>query len=170
MATLPNNAPPQSQKSARFLHKAFEVGIFLKGADGVLELLGGLLLLLYARPTQIARILTALTQHELSEDPHDVIANFLVHSAARLSEQAVFFGALYLLIHGVVKIFLVVALWRDRLWAYPVAIAFFLAFAAYQTYRYSYSHAPWLLVLTLLDIAITWLTLQEYRRLTASRA
>ncbi len=50
------------------LDRTFEVGIILKGLDGALEVLGGLLLLLVS-PAAINRVTTTLTQHELSEDP-----------------------------------------------------------------------------------------------------
>jgi hypothetical protein len=42
--------------------------IILKGLDGVLEVLGGLLLLVVS-PATIDRVVTSLTQHELSEAP-----------------------------------------------------------------------------------------------------
>jgi uncharacterized membrane protein len=59
------------------LDQTFEVGIILKGLDGVLEVLGGLLLLVVS-PATIDRLVTGLTQHELSEDPHDFLATHLL--------------------------------------------------------------------------------------------
>ena len=50
------------------LDQTFEVGIILKGLDGLLEVIGGLLLLVVS-PATIDRVVTSLTQHELSEDP-----------------------------------------------------------------------------------------------------
>ena len=50
------------------LDQAFEVGIILKGLDGALEVIGGLLLLVVS-PATIDRVVTSLTQHELSEIP-----------------------------------------------------------------------------------------------------
>jgi uncharacterized membrane protein len=68
------------------LDRAFEGGIILKGLDGVLEMLGGLLLVLVS-PATIDRIITTLTQHELSEDPHDFIATHLLKTAHGLTAQ-----------------------------------------------------------------------------------
>jgi uncharacterized membrane protein len=62
------------------LDQTFEVGITLKGLDGVLEVIGGLLLLVIS-PATIDRIVTSLTQHELSEDPHDLLATHLLKTA-----------------------------------------------------------------------------------------
>ena len=50
------------------LDQTFEVGIILKGLDGLLEVIGGLLLFVVS-PATIDRVVTSLTQHELSEDP-----------------------------------------------------------------------------------------------------
>jgi uncharacterized membrane protein len=66
------------------LDRAFLVGIVLKGLDGVLEIVGGTLLLLVS-PLTIDRISSTLTQHELSEDPHDFLANHLLHAAGALT-------------------------------------------------------------------------------------
>ena len=61
-------------KPHNLLDRTFEVGIALKGINAAFELIGGVLL--FAIPPQhINRLVTALTQSELSEDPHDFIAS-----------------------------------------------------------------------------------------------
>ena len=62
------------------LDRLFEIGIIIKGLNGAAELLGGLLLL-FASPGNIRHLALILTQGELSEDPHDVIAHYLLHTA-----------------------------------------------------------------------------------------
>ena len=74
------------------LDRTFLVGIVLKGIDGVLEVLGGLLLLLVS-PASINRLTISITQHELSEDPHDFIATHLLKTAHGLTGSGVHFGA-----------------------------------------------------------------------------
>jgi uncharacterized membrane protein len=58
----------------------------------------------------------------------------------------------------------VVALLRDKLWAYPWMIAFLLVFIAYQGYRPTFAPSAWLSGLTVFDIVIVWLTWREFRR------
>jgi uncharacterized membrane protein len=145
-------------------HRFFLISVITKGVDGVLEVVGGVLLLLVS-PTQLYAIARMLTQHELTQDPDDAVANYLLHSTQALSADAKTFGALYLLWHGVVKVLLVAALLQRRRWAYPLAIVAFLLFLVYQLYRYSHTHAPELLVLSVLDIFVIVLTWLEYRRL-----
>ncbi|WP_427016791.1 DUF2127 domain-containing protein [Pseudarthrobacter sp. P1] len=105
-------------KPADWWDRLFAIGTIAKGLDGVLELIGGILLLLVT-PAELQHLVAVLTQHELSEDPHDFIASYLLHSAAGLTGSAVLFGAVYLLVHGLVKVVLVIALLRNKLWAYP---------------------------------------------------
>ena len=160
---------------ARFLHgdlldRAFLVGIVIKGLDGVLEVGGGLLLLLVS-PSTIVSVVQALTQHELSEDPHDFLSTHLLHATGTLTGATLTFGAVYLISHGVVKIVLVAALLRNQIWAYPWTIAFLVAFILYQLYRLTFAPSIGLVGLTVFDVVVAWLTIREYQRQRAvSRA
>ncbi len=155
-------------KSGDLLDRAFAVGIILKGLDGVLEVVGGFLLLVVS-PTTIDRLTRALTQHELSQDPHDFLANYVLHAAGSLTGSSIQFGAVYLISHGVVKIVLVAALLRSKLWAYPWMIAFLIAFIAYQIYRMTFAFSIGLLALTVFDILVVWLTYREYGKQRTTR-
>jgi uncharacterized membrane protein len=156
-------------KSEDRLDRAFEIGIILKGLDGVLELIGGVLLVAMS-PAAINRIVRSLTQHELSEDHHDLIAAYLTRMSHSLTASAVTFAAAYLLLHGIAKIVLVVALLRNKLWAYPWMIALLVAFIGYQLYRIAVHPTLGLTLLTVFDAAVAWLTWREYRRQRQHRA
>jgi uncharacterized membrane protein len=109
-------------------------------------------------------VVTNLTQHELSEDSHDFLATRLLRTAHGLTGAAVVFGAVYLLAHGLVKVVLVAALLKNRLWAYPWMIGFLGIFIVYQIYRLSYKPSVGLTALTIFDAVIAWLTYREYRK------
>jgi uncharacterized membrane protein len=155
-------------RSKDLLDRTFETGILLKGLDGVLELIGGALLLVVS-PATINRIIGGLTQHELSEDPHDIIATHLLRISHGLTGSAVGFAAAYLLLHGIVKVVLVLALLRNKIWAYPWMIAFLVAFIAYQLYRIALDVTVGLTVLTVFDAIIVWLTWREYQKQRTAR-
>jgi len=155
-------------KSGDLLDRAFAVGIILKGIDGVLEVVGGFLLLVVS-PATIDQVSRALTQHELSEDPHDFLATHLLHAAGSLTGSSLQFGAAYLLLHGVVKIVLVAALLKDKIWAYPWMLAFLLVFIVYQSYRMTFAFSIGLLGLTIFDLVVVWLTYREYGKQRAAR-
>lgn len=158
-----------NMESQNIIHEAFRIGIFLKGIDGVLEIIGGFLLLAI-NPLTINKIVLALTQHEIVEDSKDFIANYLINAAHNLSVSSQLFFSFYLLSHGAIKIFLVVLLWQKRLWAYPVAIVFFILFIFYQVYRYIRFPSAWLIFLTIFDvfvIALTWLEYKNIKKLVS---
>ena len=147
-----------------WVDRLFLIGVVGKGLDALAEVAGGLLLLLVLRPVQIRTVVRVLTQDELSEDPHDVLANWLTRFADRLNVDALTFGAVYLLAHGLVKLVLVIALLTNRLWAYPWMITVLLVFIAYQVYRLITSPSAGMLILTIFDLVVTVLTVIEYRR------
>jgi len=72
-------------------------------------------------------------------------------------------------LHGVVKIVLVTALLRNKVWAYPWMIAFLIAFIAYQVYRMTFAFSIGLLGLTVFDLVVVWLTYREYGKQRAAR-
>ncbi len=145
------------------LDRAFEVAVALKGLDGVLELVGGVLLLAIS-PSTISSVVRTLTQHELSQDPRDFLATHLLNATEKLTAGSLRFGAAYLLLHGVVKVALVAAVLRNKLWAYPWMIAFLLAFIAYQVYRLTFAPSASLVALTIFDALVVALTVREYRK------
>jgi uncharacterized membrane protein len=155
-------------KSGDLLDRAFAIGILLKGLDGVLEVVGGILLLVLS-PATIDNLTRALTEHELSEDPHDFLAVHLLHAAGSLTGSSLEFGAAYLLLHGVVKVVLVAALLRDKIWAYPWMIVFLIVFIVYQMYRMTFAFSIGLFGLTVFDVVVVWLTYREYGKQRAAR-
>ena len=150
------------------LDRTFRISVALKGLDGVLEVIGGLVLL-FISPDTLQAWARTLTAHELAQDPHDFIARHLLNSASQLSHGTTLFGAAYLLTHGIAKIVLVVAVLRGQLWAYPWMIALLGVFIVYQVYRLSYRLSVGLLLLTLFDMFVVVLTVLEYRRKRTSR-
>ena len=164
---------PAADASARplspALDKTFKIGLVLKGLDGVLEVIGGILLL-FLSPHAIEHIVRMLTAHELREDPHDLIARYLLHTASHITTRTTLFGAIYLLSHGAAKIVLVVLVLLDKLWAYPWLIVLLLAFIAYQLYRITFVHfSVGLAALTVFDAVLVWLTWREYQSKKARR-
>jgi uncharacterized membrane protein len=135
----------------------------------LIECAGGILLYLVTTDT-IASWVNMLTQEELIEDPNDFIAGHLSRMAAGFSFASKEFYAFYLLSHGLIKLLLVIGLLRGKLWSYPASLVALGAFMAYQIYRYSYTHSPGLLVLTVFDAAVMWLIWQEWRGVRRHRS
>jgi uncharacterized membrane protein len=154
----------QKSRDGKTVHILFLIGVLAKAVDGVLEILGGLFLL-FIGPEHLHRWLAALTQHELSEAPNDLVARLLLGVQAQLTERTRIFATVYLIVHGLIKIGLVVAMLRRKLWAFPTAIVIFVLFIIYQVYRYTITGAYWLLVLSAIDLIVIVLIWLEYRHL-----
>jgi uncharacterized membrane protein len=150
-------------------HRLFRWGVIVKGVDGALEVVGGIVALVID-PQTLSAAVRVLTSHELSEDPADRIASLLRHVAEHVSSATTLFAGAYLLGHGLVKLLLMVGLLRERLWVFPAALGFLGVFVAYQSYRGILAHSIVLALLTALDLAVVLLVWLEYRHLRRARA
>jgi uncharacterized membrane protein len=104
----------------------------------------------------------AVLHQELSEDPQDFVATHLVRASQYFAGSGKYFASLYLLSHGAIKLVLVVALLRNKLWAYPFMIVTLAVFVCYQMYRFALSHSVAMILLTLFDVVVILLTWLEY--------
>ncbi len=147
----------------RFLHFLYLLGVWFKGIDGILEVVGGVLLLVVSEAA-VRGIVATLTRHELSEDPDDWVATHLRMAVSHLSANTRLFAAAYLLGHGAIKIFLVWGgLLRGKRWAFPTAIGFLALFIGYQIYRTIDHFSLCLTTLTVVDFIVLLLIWREYR-------
>ena len=161
-ATKPTVAPPPDAAHERFdrlAHETFEGAILLKGAFAVLEAGAGIVLWLVG-PTPILHLLALYPA-----DHSDWLAATLLHAARGFSMQAEQFFAVYLMAHGVVKLALVLGLFRRRRWAYPTSIVVMAMFVAYQMWRFTLTHGVGLLALSVFDTLLVALIWREWRRL-----
>jgi uncharacterized membrane protein len=148
----------------RLLHRTFETSLVLKGLFALSELCLGLGLYLVGSDAIVAAV-HVLTAHEISQDPTDPIARFLLARAGDLTETVRQFYAFYLASHGALKLAMVGLLLRGVLWAYPLSIVALIGFVIYQLALMSAGPSLGLVLLTLLDLAVIALTIHEYRRL-----
>jgi uncharacterized membrane protein len=144
------------------IHQLFKISVLLKGAHALIECIGGLGLA-FVSTSAIVNLVNTLTQDELIEDPNDFVATHLLSLAQTFTVSSQHFYAFYLLSHGLIKVFLVIGLLRNKLWAYPVSLVVLGLFIVYQLYRFSYMHGLGLIVLTVLDVLVMGLIWHEYR-------
>lgn len=146
----------------KYWHELFEVGITLKGFNGIWETVTGFLFLVLSKDT-LHRGFSYVTRNELFEDPNDKFINFLAHTLQNFSSDTKTFAALYIFLHGLLNIFLVIQLYRDKHWAYLVTIGSMILFMFYQIYRISIHHSVFLTVLTVFDAVFIVLAWHEYK-------
>ncbi|MXN66987.1 DUF2127 domain-containing protein [Stappia sp. GBMRC 2046] len=152
------------QVNERRIHQVFRFSVILKGLHALTEIVGGFVFYLVSAP-EILHWVNFLTQEELTEDPRDFVATHLVNAAQQLTGASESFYAFYLISHGLIKIFLVVGLLREKLVAYPLSLVALGAFIVYQLYRYSYTRSFGLILLTVFDLIVIVLVWHEWRLL-----
>lgn len=157
-------APESGSRRARWRHRLFQVAMVGKGVDGLVEVAGGALLWMFGLDG-LGGAVRFLTAHELAEDPRDLLAGQLVRHTRGLAASTVHFVVAYLLVHGVVKLWLVGGLIRERRWVFPVALVVLGLFVLVQGFRLERHFTGGLLALTVLDVAILGLVWREYRAL-----
>jgi uncharacterized membrane protein len=148
--------------AGKLQRRAFDVVVFLKGLNGLIEMASGVLLL-FVTNAAILGWVHLLTGSELSEDPRDVIANSLVHWAQTFGHDSRIYAAVYLLLHGAVKVGLAGSLWHGTKLAYPAAIIFIGVFVAFSVYRLSLGWSIPLAAIIFLDCFTLWIVGREWR-------
>jgi uncharacterized membrane protein len=149
-----NKALPEKR-----IRQIFRISLSLKGIHAIMEIIGGFILTIIS-PSQVSQFINWITRNKT---PEDQFANYLLDFAANLTLSTLIFGAFYLLSHGILKLILVVALLKNRLWAYPWSLVLFTLFIVYQVYRYTYTFSVGLILLTIFDVIVIWLIWHEYR-------
>ena len=145
----------------KLVDKAFEIGILVKAIFGFFEVLVGIVFAISGKLI-VNNLIIALTQQEVSEDPKDLIANYLIHISRNFSVGTNVFAVSYLIFHGLTNIILAVALVKNKIWAYHWALTGFSLFIIYQVFRYFDTHSSLLLFLTLFDIFVVIIIILEY--------
>lgn len=156
------------ERFERLAHETFEGAILLKGGFAVLEATAGLLLWLIG-PTPILHLIARINAVRPG-DGTDWLATTLLRMAEGFSVQAEHFFAVYLVAHGVVKLSLVLGLFRRKRWAYPTSIVVMSLFVVYQMWRFSLTHGVGLLALSVFDAFLVVLIWREWRRLPLAQS
>src|SRR5258708_31774241 len=143
-----------------YWRKIFELGIYTKALNGVWETVAGILVFRLGI-AKLGAVASFLVRGELLEHPRDILIESGL-KAIQTHGGRKFIG-LYLLIHGVINIFLSIQLYRNKYWAYIITMAATGIFVIYQLHRIALYHSVPLRIATAYDIFFIWLTWHEYR-------
>ncbi len=147
------------------LDRVFAVGVVIKGVDGTVELVVGILL--WVAPGLIDAVLRAIVgKADESDSPTaGFIATGVAHADERLLAGGSVFLIVFLIAHGVIKLVLVYCLLRRIVRAYPWALLVLLVFLGYQLYALIVAPSVPLALFAALDVVIIVLVWREYREL-----
>jgi len=156
-------------KQRQIFHDAYLGALLVKGFDGAVEILAGLIIALTG-PNRIYELVFRLTAPELNEGHHPAL-NALRAGAEKLANGPHHFVIFYLLVHGLLKLGIVVALLKGTArWIFPLASLTLLGFIAYMGWRLSVRWSDWLLGAALFDLLTLALVLNEWRAHGDTRA
>ena len=144
------------------IRRYFRLSIFIKGAISFAEICAGVLAL-FIPVSLVTDFVAHLAQGELGEDPHSFIATHLVTLAHQYSVASGTFIAFYLFSRGLIKLALIVALFKNKLWAYPWSLGVLGLFVLYQLYEIVTTHSSVVVGITLFDLVVMYFIWREYR-------
>jgi uncharacterized membrane protein len=152
-------------KRLPLLHYVYLGAILIKGFDGALETVLGLVISLTG-PQRFYDWLIRITAPELTGN-HPAF-HAIRNGAERLAQGSHEFIIFYLLVHGFLKLGVVIALLKGGgRWVFPVAALILAGFVAYMGWRLSLRWSGWLLSFALFDFFTLALVLNEWRNVRA---
>lgn len=155
--------PTTNEEREKDILWLFDLTLILKAVNGAFEMLGAVLILAVP-PTLVLRIVEFLTGGELTQDIDDPIVGAIRDAAQSFAVHTHYFLAVYLALHGLVKILLVVGILRGKRLAYPLFVIALLIFGSYEAYRGFLRHETLLQFFAAFDFLVLVLTVYEYRR------
>ena len=148
-------------------HRLFNATLAVKGSLASIEAMVGFGLWLGAHfasapDLPVEGSIEWLNQHEITQDPQDPMVQWTAEQAQNLSVPTDDFYALYLIMHGLLKLVMVILLARRVRWAYPAAMAVLAVFVVFQLHSWTQSHSPFLIMLSGFDLFMIFLVGREY--------
>ena len=154
---------PPVEKLEKDILWAFDIALVLKAINGALEVLAALLALLVP-PSVVIWLAEFATAGELAQDADDPIALAIHNAAQSFALHSHVLLALYLALHGIVKVMLVIGIFAGKKIAYPLFMAALAVFGTYEAYRGFIRHELLLQALAIFDFGLLVLTSYEYRQ------
>ena len=142
----------------------FTLSLLLKGLFEVSEILSGAALF-FLTPDRMNRLILWLSTANWLGGPGGWLMNRLDAVAQSFTAGTQHFVIFYLMSHGIVKLAVVILLWKKKLWAYPASVLLMCCFIVYQMIKFASGHSILLLLLTVLDVILIVLTVLEYRNM-----
>jgi uncharacterized membrane protein len=146
----------------RHIRLYFDISIFIKGAISAAEIVVGVLAF-FIPVSVITDFVMRYAQGELGEDPNDFVATHLVQIAQQFSVTSGVFIAFYLITRGLIKLLLIIALYKNQLWAYPSSLVVIGLFVLYQVYQIFLTHSLIIIILTIFDLIVMYFIWREYQ-------
>ncbi|HEV8666816.1 MAG TPA: DUF2127 domain-containing protein [Candidatus Paceibacterota bacterium] len=140
----------------------FKISVLLKGAISLGELIAGIALL-FIPVSYFLDLLAAYAESELQENANSFIASSLLSLAHQAAAVSGTFIAIYILSRGLIKVLLIWAMLKNRLWAYPSSLVVLGLFVIYQLYELVITGSYAIVVLSIFDLVVMYFIWREYQ-------
>lgn len=158
----------ESLREERTIYEFFKWSVILKGLISLAEVVVGLALL--AIPHGIIVELVQGASAWLLEYANLPVVSHAAQELARFGTGTAVFVAFYLLSRGLIKCFLIWALLRNVLWAYPASLLVLGALVLYQLYEIATLHSIFVIGITLFDLVVLYFIWREWQIVKLHRA
>lgn len=155
--------PANKEEREKDILWVFDLALLLKAVNGGFEILVAALILVVP-PSLVLKMVEFITGGELTQDPGDPIVGGLLSAAQTFAVHTHYLFASYLVLHGAVKIALVIGIFKGKKIAYPLFMVALALFGTYEAYRGLVRHDLILQALAVFDLSVLVLTSYEYRR------
>ena len=147
---------------ASLTHKAYLVAVAIKGFDGAVEILLGLLVAI-AGAGWLHTFAIWTVAPDLASSLGNGTAHLVRHGADQLARSSTF-ASIYLLTHGPLKLAIAICLLRGDRWIYPIASLILLGFVIYMSSKTMVHWSWWLAGFALFDAITLALVVNEWRK------
>src|SRR3954464_6275272 len=159
----------QMVNRASALHLAYLIAIAIKGIDGLIEFVAGVLIVSFGSH-ELYHFAVWATAPELARHPASHAVHAIRHGAYHFAHSSHKFAIIYLLAHGLLKIGLVINLFIEHMWIFPVSVVVLLGFVSFMGMRLAEHWSPWLFAFAMFDTLTIALVVNEWRmRLAKTR-
>ncbi|UOA23038.1 hypothetical protein DSM110277_01450 [Sulfitobacter pontiacus] len=150
-------------------HQLFLLTVVAKGLLGLFQLATAAAIV-FGATQQLPKFAEWVFKAELSQDPKDFLATKIMSLAGSIPQADLSFYTAYFTAHGALHIGVVAALLYGAKWADIAAIAILAAFVVYQVFEWFSIGGGMLVLLTVIDLVVIYLTVLEMRRKTYSNS
>ena len=150
-----------SDNDEKTIYELFWLSILLKALGSIGEMIAGVALALVPS-TFVLHTALLLTQGDIDGDADDFLSRGLVSAAHTFAISNDVLIGIYLFVRGLVQLLLVLALFKNKLWAYPLLLIVLFIFVCTQGYEIYLSHSIATGVITVIDLITIYLVWREY--------
>jgi uncharacterized membrane protein len=168
MERTPESTRADERRRRSLFERVYGVVVAVKGFDGVIELVAGLVLLIAPNTIRWGLQGGAAEVQEQATPLRVFLAGELLH-ADQIVAGGVVTLAVVLLVHGVVKVVTVYCLLRRILAAYPWAVLVLVGLLVWQLAVLLTAPAAGAAILAALDVVVLVLVSREWRLLAGER-